>query len=271
MALFSLGSGVVVDRKVPYGVAQAFRLAEDLIHDYRNQGLKVEVRSAAPGESLVAAISNKEGTKLQVQIDLKELESGCEITVTVKGKVHVGGMQGMFASDSKVRKIAKERMVALLKKIYNPAKTPVEAIPEPEAQPEPVAPVEVISEQNETNASEQALTDEAVQSESEDPAPGEPEREEDVAKPEASQSEDSSPTDEDLPAAEEEDQANAESERVSTASLESKEDEAKSSVVVNVAGRSLEERLTILKLMLDRGLITTDDFKWKKNELLASI
>lgn len=271
MALFSLGSGVVVDRKVPYGVAQAFRLAEDLIHDYRNQGLTVEVRSATPGESLLAAISNKEGTKLQVQIDLRALDSGCEITVTVKGKVHVGGMQGMFASDSKVRKIAKERMVALLKKIYNPAKTPVEAIPEPEVQPEPIAPVEDISEQNETDASEEALTNDGVPSESADPASGEPEPHESVADTEASPSEDPAPTVDDSPAPQEQVPATVESEQTISASSETKAEEAKPSVVVNAAGRSLEERLTILKLMLDRGLITTDDFKWKKNELLASI
>ena len=286
MALFSLGSGVVVKQQVPYGVKQAFRLAEELISDYQNQGLKVELRESREGEKLVAGISNREGTKLQVQVELNSLEDGSAVSVSLTGKVHVGGMQAMFASDSKVRKIAKERMIALLKKIFDPRRTPVEAISEPiEAEPE-VEKHSASQEASEPNPEKATpIVEDGHKSEEAQKATelsGEPDAEapsaEDVAdedvtteEPATEQSEAVEPAEapEDIPESVplvEDQPVPAEPQAQAVA-----ENTKSSAVTVNVAGRSLEERLTMLKLMLDRGLITNDDFKWKKNELLASI
>ncbi|MDF1665772.1 MAG: hypothetical protein P1V97_28695 [Planctomycetota bacterium] len=272
MALFSLGSGVVVEQRVPYGTNQAFRLAEELINDYKTQGLKVEMRESLEGERLVAGISNREGTKLQVQVDLRPLDSGSDVSVTLKGKVHVGGMQGMFASDSKVRSIAKERMVALLKKIFDPSKTPVEANPEPED----IAAVEaVVEEQVSAQESAEPLPNIELPK-LEDPGdnndnPVSPGPDVEVA------SQDPETAGAGATAEAKLDEAKSivgEADTKVTAQPDPSgvsETSKNSAITANAAGRSLEERLTILKLMLDRGLITNDDFKWKKNELLASI
>lgn len=269
MAMFSLGSGVVVRQKVPYGVTQAFHLAEELINDYKKQGLKVELRESREGERLLAGISNREGTKLQVLVQLDPLDTGCEVAVTLTGKVHVGGMQGMFASDSKVRSIAKERMVALLKKIFDPSKIPVEAVPEPASEDpapaddlkteearEPSAPLEtpIVEESGGEDELVAAPETPAVVEMKDDRAP------EVVVEPEDPEEKDGSeaPGDDLKVKVDATPSGGAPADKVSA-------------VVANAAGRSLEERLTILKLMLDQGLITNDDFKWKKNELLASI
>lgn len=274
MALFSLGSGVVVKQQVPYGVGQAFRLAEKLIDDYQNQGLKVELRETKEAESLIAGISNREGTKLQVQVALRSLEPGSEVTVTLTGKVHVGGMQGMFASDSKVRKIAKERVVALLKKIFDPSKTPVEAAPEPVPE-EPISAEtsttedsDDTSEDHTTSNSDEAEPANTVQTE----APSSPPTAAEEAPATSVSSEGPVVSDEDSDDAPDPVfEAPSETTDLSSESVVSEDSPNVDSIVVNAAGRSLEKRLTILKLMLDRGLITNDDFKWKKNELLSSI
>jgi hypothetical protein len=266
MALFSLGTGIKVKRSLPYKRPQAFRLSKEMLDDYRGHGLKVSMIEECEGESFSASIANSEGTRLKVEVQLQEEAAALTILIVLSGKVFVGGMQGMFASDSKVRKIAKERLSALLGRVFNLAKNPVEAVEDSEDEKDdkedlPEDAVESVSEEGPEVAGETVAAD--------------------LANSELVGDVDAGPVEEEPSGGVKE---NAEVERVTAVvaqEIESGGDgkDIEDKIVVSgvdlgttkLAERSLEERLRLLKKMLNHELINQEDYKQKKCEILASI
>lgn len=175
MALFDLGKDVRLTRDVPASLARTWQLAREVVQGYESMGFQVAfVEELAPSK-LIARITDPQGTKLETRVTLSAVDRTSRLEIELTGKIEVGGMAGMFATDAKVRSVAKERLSGLLDKRFS------NLPPEPEpAAPAPAAPA-------------------------------------------------------------------------------------------NPSGAPVEERLAVLKGMLDRGLISEADYKKKKQEILASL
>lgn len=188
MALFDLGTEVRLVREVRASLKRAFELSRQVVQGYEAMGFKVAFKEEAAPERLVAEITDTQGTRITTRVKLAGGQGASRLEIQLEGRIQVGGMAGMFASESKVRSVAKEKLGGLLDKVF------ANIGPDPEPEPEPT------------------------------PAPA--------------------PT---PPIA------------------------AATAAPANPAGRSVEERLGVLKQMFDKGLIGEADFRKKKQEILGDL
>jgi hypothetical protein len=256
MALFSLAEGIKIKRDTPYGVLQAFQLSKLMLDDYRRQGLTVTFHEEVEGQSFAASIANREGTTLRAELRLNASAYGCLLDLVLTGTVAVGGVQGMFATDTKVRKVAKDRLQALLDRIFDPTRVPVEGAPTADDESVEEAAIDhegpdepILDQARETEAISNGALIEGPEEELEDPQSGVPRQANEGSKKEVVG---------DI-------QESLRSEAVQEAEKSNK------LLSVGVSERTLEQRLLLLKKMRDHELINEEDFKTKKNEILASI
>ncbi|MBL4848121.1 MAG: hypothetical protein JKY65_21605 [Planctomycetes bacterium] len=128
-------------RVVSAGTPTAYRVSQELVESYRARGFSVElVPGAAPeeGESTLieGQLTNAEGTKISATVRLTagipvDGLSQTEVDVFLAGHVVLGGMQGMLANASTVRRIARDKLAGYLDSVL--AGVPPESAPEADA------------------------------------------------------------------------------------------------------------------------------------------
>lgn len=217
MAVFDLGRDLRLVREVPAGLERTFRLARELVQSYEGMGYRVAFLEEHSPERLAAEVTDAQGTKLAARVRLAGLGRGSRLEIELTGRIAVGGMAGMFASEGKVRSVARERLEGLLQRVFGGLSP--DPVPAPGHQAETVA------------------------------APAKP-------PPGAAAPPPTAPA----PARAHVTPPGAAATTVTVPGAAPAQ-----------APRSLEERLGTLKTMHERGLISDEDYRRKKEQLLASL
>lgn len=141
MPMFDLGTHLDVEREIPVGAETAYRIAGELVERYANEGLDVRLDESQAPERLIARFRHPKGTAIAATVDLTPTgPATIRLKMHLQGKVFVGGMQGMLASDGLVRKIARDKLSEQLDRILTTIEP--EEPPPPAPEPEAAAPAE---------------------------------------------------------------------------------------------------------------------------------
>ena len=142
MANFDLGEDLTVVRDVPVGLSRTYALSRRVVQGYEALGYTVVFEDEQPPTALRAAISDAKGARLGAHLELTRVEGASRLTLNLRGRVVVGGMQAMFATPAMVKKVARQRLEELLFKTFDGIEPEPEAAvaePDPVSEPEPAS------------------------------------------------------------------------------------------------------------------------------------
>lgn len=133
MAVFDVGRDLRLAREVPAGLARTWRLSRELLESYTGMGYRVAFVEEQEPERLTAEVTDAQGTKLTARVRLSGQGRGSRVEIDLTGRIAVSGMVGMFASEGKVRSVARERLEGLLERVFGNL-SPDPAPPPPHAE-----------------------------------------------------------------------------------------------------------------------------------------
>lgn len=245
MAIFDLGRDLSVTRAVPAGLERTWALSRDVVARYEGMGYRVAFKEEARPTSILAEIGDAQGTRITTRVTVAEGEAGSALTIALTGKVAVGGMAGMFATDQKVRAVARERLDDLLDKVLG------------DLEPEPVAPAPA------------KVAAPSIELAKPAPRPAEPPKAHAPSLEPARQAAPHEPPKVHAPSIElAKPAAPRPAEPAKPAGPPAKPPES-AKAAASGTGVSTVDRLILLTEMLDRGLIDEADFRAKKREILG--
>ena len=114
MALFDLGTSVELTRDVVVPPGIAWDRCRELLGSYTELGFSVEFDDERAPSSLAARVSDRSGTSIEARVECADGESGSRLVIALRGRLHVGGMKGMLASERQVRAAAADSLKLLL-------------------------------------------------------------------------------------------------------------------------------------------------------------
>lgn len=139
MAVFDVGRDLRLAREVPAGLARTWRLSRELLESYAGMGYRVAFVEEQEPERLTAEVTDAQGTKLTARVRLSGQGRGSRVEIDLTGRIAVSGMVGMFATEGKVRSVARERLEGLLERVFGDL-SPDPAPPPPHAETAVAAP-----------------------------------------------------------------------------------------------------------------------------------